>query len=267
MASRNPVLSPRAFGFTGPGGGAPPRTAPGGVRAGVGPQPGAGTFSVDGTISKTAILLILLVASAGFTFTRTFTEDGAPRPGVFAAVIGAALVGLVIALVTTFRPHLAPVTSPVYAVVEGVFVGGISALYSADYNGIVAQAVGLTVAVLAVMLVLYRTRVIRVTQRFRSIVVAATGGILVLYLATFALGLFGVQVPFLHDSGPLGIGISLLIVGIAAANLLLDFDFIEQAAEGGADPRLEWYGAFGLVVTLIWLYLEILRLLSRLRND
>lgn len=267
MASRNPVLSQRAFGFTGPGGAPPPSTAPGRVRGGAGTARGAGTFSVDGTISKTAILLILLVASAGFTFSRTLGQDGAPQAGVFGFVIGAALVGLVIALVTTFRPHLAPYTSPVYALVEGVFVGGISALYSADYNGIVPQAVGLTVAVLAVMLVLYRTRVIRVTQRFRSIVVAATGGILVLYLATFALSLFGIDVPFLHSSGPLGIGISLLIVGIAAANLLLDFDFIERAAESGADPRLEWYGAFGLVVTLVWLYLEILRLLSRLRND
>ena len=266
VASRNPVLNPRVFAFTGPGGSAPPVTAPGGVRGRTGAG-GAQTFSVDGTVSKTAILLLLLVASAGFTFSRTLGEDGAPQPGAFGLVIGAALVGFVIALVITFRPNLAPVASPIYALVEGVFVGGISAVYSASYGGIVPQAVGLTVAVLAVMLVLYRTRVIRVTQRFRSIVVTATGGILVLYLATFALSLFGVEVPFLHDGGPLGIGISLLIVGIAAANLLLDFDFIEQAANGGADPRLEWYGAFGLVVTLVWLYLEILRLLSRLRSN
>ncbi len=267
MASHNPVLTPRAFAFSG---GAPsavqaPPTLPAGVRAsGGGTVPRA--FSTEGVVYKTALLLLLLTGSAAFTWSRAFAADGTPQ-GAFGIAIAAGLVGLVIALVTSFRPLLARYTSPVYALAEGAFVGALSAVYAAEFSGIVPQAVALTLAVLAVMLVLYRTRIIRVTQRLRSIVTAATGAILVVYLATFALSLFGVTVPFLHDTGPIGILISLAIVGVAAFNLLLDFDFIERAAAGGADPRLEWYGAFGLVVTLVWLYLEILRLLSRLRND
>jgi uncharacterized YccA/Bax inhibitor family protein len=265
FGSRSPVLNPSAFQRAprpgGPYGGPVPGQYPQTQGGLAGTGGGQRVMTVDGTISKTAILLILLVSSAAFTWSQVL-EGGVVNDGILPVVIITGLVGLVVALVTAFRPLLSPYTAPAYALIEGVFVGGISAFYAASLGGaIVPQAVGLTFAVLGIMLALYRFRVIRVTQRFRAIVMAATFGILVLYLANFALSMFGVNIPFLHESGFIGIGISLVICTIAALNLLLDFDFIEQASRYGADERMEWYGAFGLVVTLVWLYLELLRLL------
>ena len=169
-------------------------------------------------------------------------------------------------MITIFKKEWAPVTAPVYAILEGLALGAISAFYQLQFKGIVFQAVGLTFAVLAVMLMLYRTGVIKVTDKFRFMVVAATAAVGVVYLVTIVLGFFGVTVPFIHQSGTIGIVFSLVVVGIASLNLALDFDLISRGSEGGAPKFMEWYAAFGLMVTLIWLYLEILRLLSKLRR-
>lgn len=171
--------------------------------------------------------------------------------------------GLVFAIITAFFPKAAPVTGPIYAALEGFFIGGISAFAEGAYSGIVIQAVSLTFAVMAALLFLYATRIIKVTRNFRLMVVSATFGILIVYLINFIMNFFGASVPYLHSSGPVGIGISLFIVAIAALNLVLDFDFIEQGVNRGAPKHMEWYGAFGLIVTLVWLYIEILRLLQK----
>jgi uncharacterized YccA/Bax inhibitor family protein len=157
-------------------------------------------------------------------------------------------------------------TAPLYAVLEGLFLGGISALYELKFQGIVIQAVALTFGTLAALLLAYKSRLIKVTENFKLGVVAATGGIALVYLISIGLGFFGIRMPYLHDSGPIGIGISVFIVIVAALNLVLDFDFIEQGAAQGAPKYMEWYAAFGLLVTLIWLYLEILRLLAKVRR-
>jgi len=220
------------------------------------------TMTIEGTVNKTSLLLLLLVLSAGSTWVLT------DPPASFGLMLGAVLVGFVVALVTIFRPQVSPWTAPVYALLEGVFLGAISEVYESSFSqpGIVLQAVGATVAVFAVMLMLYRARLIRVTQRFRAIVLTATLGIGLFYLVSIVLSLFGARVPFLYDATPIGIGLSVVICGVAALNLVLDFDFIERGAQAGAPRFMEWYGAFGLLVTLVWLYLELLRLLGRLRR-
>jgi len=168
--------------------------------------------------------------------------------------------------VTVFKPKASPYTAPLYAVLEGLLLGGVSALYNARFAGLPLQAVTLTFGVFAALLLVYRTGIVRVTQNFRLGVFAATGGIAIMYLLSFVLRLFGVQMAFLHDSSPLSIGISLVVVVVAALNLVLDFDFIERGVERGAPRFMEWYAAFGLLVTLVWLYLEILRLLGKLQG-
>jgi len=170
------------------------------------------------------------------------------------------------ALITIFRPRSAGITAPVYALLEGLFLGGISAVMESSYPGIVFQAVLLTLGTMASMLVLYRSGFIRVTAKFRLGVMAATGGIAMIYFLTIILSLFGIRLPFIHEGGLFGIGFSLFVVGIAALNLVLDFDFIEQGARRGLPKYMEWYSAFGLLVTLVWLYIEILRLLAKLRS-
>jgi uncharacterized YccA/Bax inhibitor family protein len=176
------------------------------------------------------------------------------------------LGGLGVAVLTIFKPKLARFTAPAYALLEGALLGAISALFNTAYDGIVLQAVALTVGVFAIMLFLFATKVIRVTDKLRMGIVAATGAVALVYLANILLSLFDASVPFLHDSGPVGIGISLLIVGVAAFNLLLDFDFVERGVAAGAPKHVEWYAAFGLLVTIIWLYLELLRLLAKLQG-
>jgi uncharacterized YccA/Bax inhibitor family protein len=223
---------------------------------------GGGVMTVQGTVNKTALLLVLALATA----TGAWVLGTAGGPGVAGWAIGAGLVGLGVAIATIVRPQWSPVTAPIYALVEGVVLGVVSMWFEASYPGIAIQAVALTFGVMGVMLVLYRTGVIKVTQRFRSSVIAATLGIAVVYLVALVLGLFGVRVSFLYDASPLGILISLAIVVVAALNLLLDFDLIERGARSGAPAYMEWYAAFGLLVTLVWLYLELLRLLARLRR-
>ena len=238
------------------------------------PVRGSPFEGMSGTMSASAILLgILLVAAwVGWQGVKVATGTNvAGQTVVLGTTIpfwfwGGLLGGLGVGILTAFKPKLARFTAPIYAICEGVFVGGISKLYEVQFDGIVLQAVGLTVGVFAILLVLYSTGTVRVTDRFRKGVIAATGAIMLVYLASWIAHLFGSKIPMIHDAGIVGIGFSLLVVGIASANLLLDFDFIERGVKLGAPRYMEWYGAFGLMVSLVWLYLELLRLLSKLRE-
>jgi uncharacterized YccA/Bax inhibitor family protein len=221
-------------------------------------------MTVQGTVNKTGLLLLCVVASAAWTWHQAIEAQSAAAalPWMWLGTIG----GFVCAMITVFKKEWAAVTAPAYALLEGLALGGISAVLEARFPGIAIQSVCLTFGTLFVLLLAYRSGLIPVTQNFRMGVVAATGGVMVFYLLQFVLGFFGVHFASVNGSGPLGIGISLIIVGIAALNLVLDFDFIETGARMGAPKYMEWYGAFGLMVTLVWLYLEILRLLTKLRG-
>ena len=265
MRSSNPVLNERVFAHAGaPATGAPAYGAPTYDTSTMGAPPLAAprtVMTVEGTVYKSALLLLLVVAAAAVSWR--FADNGVILlPGVGVAFF--ALLGLGFA--TAFRPTWAVVTGPLYAVASGVLLGAVSAIYNAAYDGIVGQAVIATMATAGGMLLAYATGLIRATPRLRKIIISATLGIMLMYAVSIVMRLFGAELPLLHDSGPLGIGISLLIVGVAAFNLILDFDFIEHGAKAQADKRLEWYGAFGLMVTLVWLYLEMLRLLGKLRD-
>lgn len=218
---------------------------------------GEDAMTLPGTVNKTGISLLLLLGAAAFTWNQTASP-------IF--IIVGALGGFVVALVTSFKREWAPITTPIYAVLEGLFLGGLSLTYEQRFPGIVINAVGLTFGTLAALLLAYRSGLIKATENFKLGVFAATGGIALLYLVSMGLGFFGVRIPFIHGSGIIGIGFSLFVVGLAALNLVLDFDFIERGAEAGAPKYMEWYGAFGLLVTLVWLYLEILRLLAKLQS-
>lgn len=221
-------------------------------------------MTVSGTVNKTALMLLLLVLSAAWIWSKYY--GGQDQQAVMPWVWGGALGGLVVALITIFRKPWAAVTAPLYALLEGLVLGGVSAVLEGRYPGIVIQAVALTFGTLVGLLLAYRSGLIRVTQNFRLGLFAATAGIGLIYLATFVLGLFGVRMPYIHESGLVGIAFSLFVVVVAALNLVLDFDFIEHGAESGAPGYMEWYAAFGLMVTLIWLYMEILRLLAKSRS-
>jgi len=244
MRTSNPALNAKTFERFGPG-----------VAAGSEPM------TIEGTVNRTAFLLLLLVATATWTWSQT--AAGVPVGGY---LVGGILGGLVAAIVTIAKPAWAPVSAPIYALLEGLALGAISAYFQARFPGIVIQAVGLTFGVLFALLVAYRSHLIPVTENFRLGVVAATGGIAIFYLVAFGLSFFNIRIPFLHEGSTVGILFSLFVVVIAALNLVLDFDFIEKGAEQGAPKLMEWYAAFGLIVTLVWLYLEILRLLSKLRS-
>jgi uncharacterized YccA/Bax inhibitor family protein len=220
-------------------------------------------MTLQGTVNKTGLLLLCVVATSAWTWGLAHS----PAPdAMYPWMIGGLVGGFVTALVTIFKKNWAPFTAPLYALLEGLVLGGISAVFEASYHGIAVEAVGLTFGTLLVMLVAYKTGVIRATERFKLGVIAATGGIAVFYLVAMVLGLFHVNVGILYSSSPLGIGFSLFVVVIAALNLVLDFDMIETGVRMGAPKYMEWYGAFGLMVTLIWLYLEILRLLAKSRR-
>jgi len=219
----------------------------------------SGVMTTQGVVNKTFILLFLAVFRATWTWAN---------PQKFLPFIGiAAIGGFLIGLVTVFKKEWVTVTAPVYALLEGFILGGISSIFEKQFPGIVIQAVGLTFGVLFSLLFAYSARMIKVTNNFRTGVIIATGGIVFLYFISFLMGLFGVRIPFIHESGTLGIGFSIFVVIIASLNLILDFDFIEQGSQSGAPKYMEWYGAFGLMVTLIWLYFEILRLLGKMRNN
>jgi uncharacterized YccA/Bax inhibitor family protein len=223
---------------------------------------GVEAMTLQGAVNKTITLLALVIIGAGFTWNLFYNQGpAAVQPWMMGGLFG----GLVVAIVTIFRQTWAPFLAPLYAVLEGLALGGISAFFETRFPGIVIQAVALTFGVLFCLLLAYKSRLIKVTQNFRLGVVAATGGIALVYLIGFVGAFFGWQVPYIHESGIIGIGFSLFVVVIASMNLVLDFDFIERG-HGVAPKYMEWYAAFGLIVTLVWLYLEILRLLSKLRE-
>lgn len=245
MRTANPALNQKTF-------------------TGYAPAVGADAMTLDGTVQKTAMLLFLCMAAASVTWNRFFTTHDP------AAVMGLMMLGLIggliVAMVTIFKREWSAVTAPAYAGLEGLALGGLSATFEAQYPGIVIQAVGLTFGTLFALLAAYTSKLIQPSENFKLGIVAATGGIFIMYMMTFVLGIFGVNLGFIHGSGVIGIGLSLFIIVIAALNLVLDFDFIENGAATGAPKYMEWYGAFGLLVTLVWLYIEILHLLSKLRD-
>ena len=270
MRTSNPALNEAAFKRAAPaadlrpGWGAPIPPAADEVSPWTPSLPGA-TMTVGGAVSATAVLLVLLCA-AGFVGWVSVDDQGlsVELPGwLFVSM----LVGLGAMIATIFRPQWARVTGPLYALGYGTIVGAISRLYEREFDGIVLQAVVGTVGVLAIMLFLYATRIIKVTDKLRMGIVMATGAVALMYLVSIVFRLFGAEVPFLHDTGTIGILVSVAIVIVASLNLLLDFDFVERAVAAKAPKSTEWYAAFGLVVTLVWLYLELLRLLSKLQRD
>ena len=215
-------------------------------------------MTIEGTVNKTAISLLLLVGTGYFTFDVISPV----------LLIGAGIGGFILALVTIFKKEWAPITVPLYAILEGALLGGISYMYNSTYNGIVTNAILLTVGILVSLLIAYRSGYIKATENFKLGIFAATGGIAIVYFINFIMGFFGsgLGVMSINNASPLSIGFSIVVVIVASLNLVLDFDFIEEGAEKGAPKYMEWYGAFGLLVTLIWLYLEILRLLAKLNS-
>jgi uncharacterized YccA/Bax inhibitor family protein len=220
-------------------------------------------MSLSGTVNKTVVLLAILMCAAAFTWEEAVNH---PDSVMTWAMIGA-IGGFVVALITVFKKHYAPISAPIYAVLEGLFLGVVSAMFEQMYPGIVVQAVTLTFGTLFALLLAYRSGLIKATENFKLGVVAATGSVFFFYLGTWILRMFGVDTSFMMGSGLLSIGISAVVVVIAALNLVLDFDFIENGCEQGLPKYMEWYAAFGLMVTLVWLYIEILHLLSKLSSD
>jgi uncharacterized YccA/Bax inhibitor family protein len=243
LRSTNPVLKEKAFAAAIPTG---------------------ETMTIQGTVNKTGLLLLFVVATAAWTWGLSHSPTPeAAYPWTFGGAIG----GFVVALVTIFKKEWSPIGAPIYALLEGLVLGGISALFERSYPGIAVQAISLTFGVMFVMLLAYKFRIVQATRGFKLGVIAATGGIALVYAVNMMMSLFGYsQMSFLYAATPLGIGISLFVVIIASLNLIIDFDMIETGARMGAPKYMEWYGAFGLMVTLIWLYMEILRLLSKVRR-
>lgn len=231
---------------------------------GFGPIAREKQMTIQGTVNKALLLLICAFITAAWTWNLFYR---AMNPQVVLPLLGVgAIGGLIVALVTIFKQSWAPVTAPLYALLEGLVIGGVSSVAEAQFPGIVIQAVGLTFGTCLALLLAYKSRLIRATENFKLGVVAATGGIALFYVVSLVLGFFGVRLAILYSSSPISIAFSLFVVVIAALNLVLDFDFIEQGSTAGAPRYMEWYGAFGLMITLIWLYLEILRLLMKLRS-
>ena len=266
----NPALNEKAFANaansvaqTQPGWGAPVPPS-GDVASPWTPAAPTSVMTINGAVTATAVLLVLLCATSVVSYVGTTSNALEIQVPWYAW--GGMIAGVVFALATIFRPQYARITAPLYALSQGLFVGAISKVYAGQFEGIVLQAVMGTVAVLGVMLFLHATRILKVTEKFRRTVIIATCAIAVVYLFDIIFSLFGANVPFIHETGLLGIGISLAIIVVAALNLSLDFDFIERAAAARAPKQTEWYAAFGLVLTLVWLYLEMLRLLSKLQS-
>ncbi|MCZ7556902.1 MAG: Bax inhibitor-1/YccA family protein [Bacteroidia bacterium] len=224
---------------------------------------GSETMSFNGALNKTALLFLILLVGASWTWSD-MSWTGAQ--GFSGKMLIGLLGGFVLALVTAFKPHLARYISPVYAFLQGMFLGGLSSIFEGMYPGIVIPAIVLTFGIMVGMLVTYRSGLIRVTEKFRIGVISATMGIALFYLIAMGLGFFGISIPFLFEGGMFGILFSLFVIVIAALNLVLDFDMIEQLSAAGMPKHMEWYGAFALMVTLVWLYIEILRLLAKTRE-
>jgi uncharacterized YccA/Bax inhibitor family protein len=223
------------------------------------------TMTAAGSLNKFGFLFLMVMATALYTWNAYFGGQDVSTL-MLTGIIG----GLIVAFAIIFRPHWAPFLAPAYALLEGLLVGGISAYYSNAFAEtapfIVIQAVGLTFGTAIAMFLLYRFRIIRATEKFRSVVITATMGIAIFYLISLVLGFFNINIPFLHEGSMMGIAFSLVVVVVAALNLILDFDMIEQGSAMGLPKYMEWYAAFGLLVTIVWLYLEILRLLSKLNS-
>ena len=220
-------------------------------------------MTVKGTLNKFGFMFLMVMGTAFYSW-KEFMQGGNVMPLLLTGAIG----GLVVAIVIIFKKEWAPFLAPAYALLQGLFLGAVSATYNSAFAeqapNIIMNAVGLTFGTAIAMYLLYSFKIIQATQKFKAIIFTATAGIAVFYVITFVLGFFGIQIPFLHEGSALGIGFSLFVVALAALNLIIDFDMIEKGAEGGAPKYMEWYGAFGLMVTIIWLYLEILRLLSKI---
>jgi uncharacterized YccA/Bax inhibitor family protein len=242
MQSGNPVLKSDTF-----------AGAPAGAR-----------MTIGGTVNKTAMLLAMVFITATYTWGRfSATQDPATiMPLLWIGGIG----GLVLCLITVFKTEWVHITAPIYALLEGLVIGGLSAIFEMRYPGVVVQAVALTFGTLAAMLLAFKSGLVQATENFKLGVFAATGGIALLYLVSMVMSMFGKPIGFIHEGGTFGILFSVFVVVIAALNLVIDFDFIQKGAEHGAPKRMEWYGAFALTVTLVWLYLEILRLLGKMRK-
>jgi uncharacterized YccA/Bax inhibitor family protein len=227
--------------------------------------PGEGAMTEKGTLNKFFLLFLLVMGSSALTWKAFY--DGV---NVMPWIMGSAILGLIVAVVVTFKKEWAAYLTPVYGLLEGVVLGGISAVYNNAFAktapGIVSQAVLLTFGAVIAMYLLYRFRVIRATEKFKSVILVATAGIAIFYVLSIVLRLFGIDIAFIHEGSMLGIGFSLFVVAIAALNLILDFDMIEKGVAAGSPKYMEWYGAFGLLVTIVWLYLEILRLLAKLSS-
>lgn len=215
-----------------------------------------GKMTINGAINKTMALFSILMVTSFFSYIM---------PSMLLMIVGA-IGGLIAVLVATFKPTSSPISAPVYAAFEGLFLGSISAVYAAQTQGIVINAVLLTFGTLLFMLLLYKYRIIKVTEKLRSGIIIATVSVAFVYLIAFVFSLFGYNIPYIHEGGWMGIGFSVLVLGIAAMNLLLDFDNFEKSEQYGAPKYMEWYCGLGLLVTLVWLYIEFLRLLSKLRD-
>jgi uncharacterized YccA/Bax inhibitor family protein len=245
MKTSNPAFSGQTFTVNG-------------VAVGYGPA-----MTISGTVNKAGILMLCVMATAAWTWNQFFTNGPAAVGGY--TMVGA-FGGFIVAMVTVFKKEWSPITAPIYALLEGLFLGSLSAMLELRFPGIAIESVALTFGTCFCMLLAYRSGLIRPTKRFMIGVVAATGGIMLVYFLSMILGLFHVQVPGMFGGGPVGILFSLAVVIVASLNLILDFNFIEEGAHRGAPKYMEWYGAFGLMVTLVWLYLEIIRLLSKVRD-
>jgi len=219
------------------------------------------TMSVQGTATKAVVLLGIMMTTAYFAWTGT--EAGTMAYG---AIIGSGIAAFIVAMITCFKPTIAMWTSPVYAGLQGIFLGAISRAFEMRFPGIVVQAVALTGGVTFLMFVIYATGLIKVTGQLTAGIAAATGAICLVYLVSFLMSMFGGHMPYIHDSGPIGIGFGVFVVGLAAFNLLVDFDFIERGAQSGLSKNMEWYGAFALMITLVWMYQQILDLLRKLNS-
>jgi uncharacterized YccA/Bax inhibitor family protein len=230
-------------------------------------------MTIAGSVNKAGILIVLVMLSAAFVWNQFFhslslTAPGeSPASGVGGYIMIGAFGGFIAAMVTVFKKEWSPVTAPIYALLEGLFLGGISAMFELRYPGIAIEAVAATFGTAFCLLLAYRSGLIRASEKLTLGIVAATGGIAIVYFLSMILGFFNVQIPGIFGNGPIGILFSVVVVIVAAMNLILDFDLIEKGAASGAPKYMEWYGAFALMVTLVWLYLEILRLLSKLRGD
>jgi len=227
------------------------------------PIASAERMTLRGTLIKSMAMLLLVMAAAGWTWNLARSGSATVMPYLMGGMFG----GLILCLATSFKPEWSALTAPLYAIAEGLVLGALSAILETRYKGIAFQAVGLTFGTMFVMLSAYLSGWLRATERFRMVVIAATGGICLFYLVSLIVSLFGVSLPMFQQGSPLAIGIGLFVAAVAALNLVLDFDFIEQGSAQGAPKHMEWYGAFGLTVTLVWLYLAILRLLANTRRD